>query len=60
MDDDFQTPFPFCNRCATWHEPDKHMPRWNPHRATFWYGWIWGAACTSGFLLVVRLLWITG
>lgn len=29
-------------------------------RFTFWYGWIWGAACTSGFLLVVRLIWITG
>lgn len=25
-------------------------------RFTFWYGWICGAAFTSGFLLVVRLL----
>lgn len=59
-------PFPFCNLCATWHAPDEHLnEQWNAYyhkrgRLDFWYGWFCGAACTSAFLLVVRLIWISG
>ena len=55
MGPDFKSPFPFCSDCATWHAPGEHMPRWNPYRTTFWYGWLWGASAGLFVGLIVAL-----
>lgn len=61
MAPDFETPFPFCESCATWHEPGgcEAYARgyWRRYdRITFLWGFSWGVGLSCIVAIIFRVL----
>lgn len=59
MEPGFESPFPFCSKCATWHVEGRHIDGQHTDQSERWYGYesLLTAQQNEHGVLVVSVYW---